>query len=57
MEKNKYFNSSYNSSHNSNIYYKEKQKLFNYLARRGFSYDNINNAFTQLLEDSENEQY
>lgn len=31
--------------------YKEKYKLFNYLARRGFSYDNINTAFSKLQEE------
>ena len=31
--------------------YKEKQKIYAYLARRGFSYDSINKAFNYLLED------
>lgn len=35
----------------NNIDYKEKQKLFNYLARRGFSYDNIKSSFSELLEE------
>lgn len=34
-----------------NIDYKEKQKLYSYLARRGFSYDSINKAFSNVLED------
>ncbi len=31
--------------------YKEKQKIYAYLARRGFSYDSIKKAFNCLLED------
>lgn len=31
--------------------YKEKQKIYAYLARRGFSYDSIKKAFNSLLED------
>ncbi|MBS5794141.1 MAG: RecX family transcriptional regulator [Clostridiales bacterium] len=31
--------------------YKEKQKIYAYLARRGFSYDSIKKAFNGLLED------
>lgn len=31
--------------------YKEKQKIYVYLARRGFSYDSIKKAFNCLLED------
>ncbi|WP_317366866.1 RecX family transcriptional regulator [uncultured Tyzzerella sp.] len=31
--------------------YKEKQKVYAYLARRGFSYDSINKAFNYLLEE------
>ncbi len=31
--------------------YKEKQKIYAYLARRGFSYDSINKAFNYLLEE------
>ena len=34
-----------------NIDYKEKQKLYAYLARRGFSYDSINKAFNNLLKE------
>ena len=34
-----------------NIDYKEKQKLYSYLARRGFSYDSINKAFNNLLKE------
>ena len=34
-----------------NLDYKEKQKLYAYLARRGFSYDSINKAFNYVLED------
>lgn len=33
------------------IDYKEKQKLYAYLIRRGFSYDTINNALNIVLED------
>lgn len=33
------------------LQYKEKQKIYAYLARRGFSYDSINKAFNGLLED------
>lgn len=34
-----------------NIDYKEKQKLYAYLSRRGFSYNTINNVFKKILED------
>ncbi len=34
-----------------NLDYKEKQKIYAYLARRGFSYDSIKKAFNSLLED------
>lgn len=34
-----------------NLDYKEKQKIYAYLARRGFSYDSINKGFNNLLED------
>ncbi|MFI3230171.1 MAG: RecX family transcriptional regulator [bacterium] len=50
LQKNKYFNST-NIYNNSDTYYKEKQKLFNFFARKGFSYDNINNAFVELIEE------
>lgn len=33
------------------IDYKEKQKLYAYLARRGFSFDTINNALNIVLEE------
>lgn len=38
-----------------NIYdidYKQKQKLYSYLARRGFSYDIINSALNSILEEN-----
>ena len=34
-----------------NIDYKQKQKLYAYLARRGFSYEIINKVFAKLLEE------
>lgn len=33
------------------IDYKEKQKLYSYLARRGFSFDTINNSLNIVLEE------
>lgn len=34
-----------------NISYKEKQKYYSYLYRRGFSYDTINTVFSNIWED------
>ena len=40
-----------NKKNIEDVDYKEKQKLYAYLSRRGFSYDSINKAIISILED------